>query len=136
AAVTGGVVISEELGYDLKTTTLEQLGSARQVKVDKENTIIVEGQGDKKEVEDRVNQIKRQIPETDSEYDREKLQERLAKLAGGVAVDKVGAATETEMKERKYRIEDALNATRAAVDEGVVSGGGTAYITAIEALEK
>ncbi|WP_303862586.1 chaperonin GroEL [Alkalibaculum bacchi] len=135
AALTGGQVISDELGFDLKSATLEQLGRARQVKVDKENTIIVEGQGNKDDVEDRINQIKRQIPETDSDYDREKLQERLAKLSGGVAVIKVGAATETEMKESKYRIEDALNATRAAVEEGVVSGGGTAFIGTISKVE-
>ncbi|QSX08029.1 chaperonin GroEL [Alkalibacter rhizosphaerae] len=135
AAVTGAEVISEEVGLDLKSVTIEQLGRARQVKVDKENTIIVEGEGNKQSVEDRISQIRKQIPETDSEYDREKLQERLAKLAGGVAVIKVGAATETELKEAKYRIEDALNATRAAVEEGVVSGGGTAYINTVHSLE-
>jgi chaperonin GroEL len=135
AAVTGGQVISEEVGLDLKSVTIDQLGRARQVKVSKENTIIVEGEGNKQGVADRISQIRKQIPETDSEYDREKLQERLAKLAGGVAVIKVGAATETELKEAKYRIEDALNATRAAVEEGVVSGGGTAYINTIKSLE-
>ncbi|WP_373482028.1 chaperonin GroEL [Acetobacterium sp.] len=135
AALTGGEVISDELGLELKTTTIEQLGRARQVKVDKEDTIIVEGSGNKDAVEERIRQIKAQIPETSSEYDKEKLQERLAKLSGGVAVIQVGAATETELKEIKYRIEDALNATRAAVEEGVVSGGGTAYINAIPKLD-
>ena len=135
AALTGGEVISDELGLDLKTTTIEQLGRARQVKVDKEDTIIVEGSGNKDAVEERIRQIKAQIPETSSEYDKEKLQERLAKLSGGVAVIQVGAATETELKEIKYRIEDALNATRAAVEEGVVSGGGTAYINAIPKVD-
>jgi chaperonin GroEL len=120
----------------LKSVTIEQLGRARQVKIDKENTIIVEGAGSKEAVDERVRQIKAQIPETSSEYDKEKLQERLAKLSGGVAVIQVGAATETEMKEIKYRIEDALNATRAAVEEGVVSGGGTAYINAIPKLDE
>lgn len=134
-AVTGAQVISEEVGLDLKSVTIDMLGKARQVKVDKENTIIVEGEGNRQAVEDRISQIRKQIPATDSEYDREKLQERLAKLAGGVAVIKVGAATETEMKEAKYRIEDALNATRAAVEEGVVSGGGTAYINTVHSLE-
>lgn len=135
AAVTGAQVISEEVGLDLKSVTVEQLGRARQIKVDKENTIIVEGEGNKDAVEERISQIRKQIPATDSEYDKEKLQERLAKLAGGVAVIKVGAATETELKEAKYRIEDALNATRAAVEEGVVSGGGTAYISTIHSVE-
>lgn len=135
ATLTGGEVISDELGLELKSVTLEQLGRARQIKVDKENTIIVEGEGNKEAIDERIRQIKAQIPETSSDYDREKLQERLAKLAGGVAVIQVGAATETELKERKYRIEDALNATRAAVEEGVVSGGGTAYINAITAVE-
>ncbi|MEA4806447.1 chaperonin GroEL [Acetobacterium wieringae] len=135
AALTGGEVISDELGLELKTTTIEQLGRARQVKVDKEDTIIVEGSGNKEAVEERIRQIKAQIPETSSEYDKEKLQERLAKLSGGVAVIQVGAATETELKEIKYRIEDALNATRAAVEEGVVSGGGTAYINAIPKVD-
>jgi len=136
AALTGAQVISEELGLDLKDVNLEQLGRARQVKVDKENTIIVEGEGSKDAVNERIVQIRKQLAETESEYDKEKLQERLAKLAGGVAVIKVGAATETEMKERKYRIEDALNATRAAVEEGVVSGGGTAYLSAAKSLDE
>jgi len=136
ATLTGGEVISDELGLDLKTVTIEQLGKARQIKVDKENTIIVEGEGNKQAIDERIRQIKAQIPETDSDYDREKLQERLAKLAGGVAVIQVGAASETELKERKYRIEDALNATRAAVEEGVVSGGGTAYINAIAKVDE
>ena len=136
ATLTGGEVISDELGLELKSVTIEQLGRARQVKIDKENTIIVEGAGSKETVDERVRQIKAQIPETSSEYDKEKLQERLAKLSGGVAVIQVGAATETEMKEIKYRIEDALNATRAAVEEGVVSGGGTAYINAIPKLDE
>ncbi|WP_188883514.1 chaperonin GroEL, partial [Alicyclobacillus cellulosilyticus] len=136
AILTGGQVISEELGLELKNTTLQQLGRARQVRVEKENTIIVDGYGDKKEIEARIAQIKMQIEETTSDFDREKLQERLAKLAGGVAVIKVGAATETELKERKLRIEDALNATRAAVEEGIVSGGGTALVNVIPALDK
>jgi chaperonin GroEL len=136
ATLTGGEVISDELGLELKSVTIEQLGHARQVKIDKENTIIVEGAGSKEAVDERVRQIKAQIPETSSEYDKEKLQERLAKLSGGVAVIQVGAATETEMKEIKYRIEDALNATRAAVEEGVVSGGGTAYINAIPKVDE
>ena len=136
AVLTGGTVISEDLGLDLKTVQLDQLGRARQVKVDKENTIIVEGAGDSKAIEDRVAQIKTQILNTTSEFDKEKLQERLAKLAGGVAVIKVGAATETELKEKKYRIEDALAATRAAVEEGIVAGGGVVYVNAIPAVEK
>ncbi|MBQ3335424.1 MAG: chaperonin GroEL [Eubacteriaceae bacterium] len=136
AVLTGGQVISEEVGLDLKETTIDQLGRCRQVKVDKENTIIVDGQGDKDAVADRVAQIKGQIPETTSDYDKEKLQERLAKLAGGVAVIQVGAATEVELKELKYRIEDALNATRAAVEEGVVPGGGTAFINATKKLDE
>ncbi|MCT8976320.1 chaperonin GroEL [Clostridium sp. CX1] len=131
AILTGGEVISEELGRELKETTLEMLGRAESVKVSKENTVIVNGRGDKNEIHNRVAQIKRQIEETTSEFDREKLQERLAKLAGGVAVIKVGAATETELKERKLRIEDALAATKAAVEEGIVAGGGTAYVNAI-----
>lgn len=131
AILTGGEVISEELGKDLKETTIEMLGRAESVKVSKENTTIVNGRGDKNEIHNRVAQIKRQIEDTTSEFDREKLQERLAKLAGGVAVIKVGAATETELKERKLRIEDALAATKAAVEEGIVAGGGTAYINAI-----
>ncbi|AJY73919.1 chaperonin GroEL [Paenibacillus beijingensis] len=128
AALTGGQVITEELGLDLKSTTPEQLGSARQVRVTKENTIIVDGKGNPADIQSRVTQIRSQLEETTSDFDREKLQERLAKLAGGVAVIKVGAATETELKERKLRIEDALNSTRAAVEEGIVSGGGTALV--------
>ncbi|MBD2843676.1 chaperonin GroEL [Paenibacillus sp. IB182496] len=134
AALTGGQVITEELGLDLKSTTLEQLGSARQIRVTKENTIVVDGSGDSADIVARVNQIKAQLEETTSEFDREKLQERLAKLAGGVAVIKVGAATETELKERKLRIEDALNSTRAAVEEGIVSGGGTALVNVYKAV--
>ncbi len=134
AALTGGQVITEELGLELKSTAIDQLGTARQVRVNKENTIVVDGAGDKKDIQARVNQIKAQIEETTSDFDREKLQERLAKLAGGVAVIKVGAATETELKERKLRIEDALNATRAAVEEGIVSGGGTALVNVFEAV--
>jgi chaperonin GroEL len=134
AALTGGQVITEELGLDLKSATLDQLGRARQVKVSKENTIIVDGAGDPKDIQARIQQIKAQLEETTSDFDREKLQERLAKLSGGVAVIKVGAATETEMKERKLRIEDALNATRAAVEEGIVSGGGTALVNVYNAV--
>ena len=134
ATLTGGQVITEELGLELKSTTLEQLGRARQVRVSKENTIIVDGYGNKSDIEARIKQIKVQIEETTSEFDKEKLQERLAKLSGGVAVIKVGAATETEMKERKLRIEDALNATRAAVEEGIVSGGGTALVNIYDAV--
>ncbi|MDQ0190046.1 chaperonin GroEL [Alicyclobacillus cycloheptanicus] len=134
--LTGGQTISEELGLELKNTTLEQLGRARQVRVSKENTIIVDGFGDKAEIEARIKQIKAQIEDTTSDFDREKLQERLAKLAGGVAVIKVGAATETELKEKKLRIEDALNATRAGVEEGIVAGGGTALVNALAALDK
>ena len=130
AILTGGQVISEELGLDLKEANLEMCGRAKSVKVQKENTIIVDGVGDKAKIEARIAQIKKQIEETTSEFDKEKLQERLAKLAGGVAVIRVGAATETEMKEAKLRMEDALNATRAAVEEGIVSGGGSAYIHA------
>ncbi len=136
AILTGGEVISEEIGLELKDTTVEQLGRARQVKVQKENTIIVDGMGDKAEIANRVSNIRAQIEETTSEFDKEKLMERLAKLAGGVAVIKVGAATEIEMKEKKLRIEDALSATRAAVEEGLVAGGGTAYVDAIPAVEK
>ena len=136
AILTGGQVISEELGYELKSATVNMLGRARQVKVTKENTTIVDGSGDKQAIKDRVSQIRAQIAVTTSDYDKEKLQERLAKLAGGVAVIKVGAATETEMKEKKLRIEDALNATRAAVEEGIVAGGGTAYVNAVPAVEK
>ena len=134
AILTGGQVISEELGLTLKDATVDMLGRARQVKVTKENTIIVDGMGDKQAIADRVAQIRAQISNTTSEYDREKLQERLAKMAGGVAVIKVGAATETEMKEKKLRIEDALNATRAAVEEGVVAGGGTIFVNIIPAV--
>ncbi len=136
AILTGGQVISEELGYELKTADLSMLGRARQVKVTKENTVIVDGAGDSQAIKDRVAQIRSQIGVTTSDYDREKLQERLAKMAGGVAVIKVGAATETEMKEKKLRIEDALNATKAAVEEGIVSGGGTVFVNAIPAVEK
>ena len=132
AILTGGTVISDELGLDLKDATMEQLGRAKSVKVQKENTIIVDGLGDKKEIADRVAQIKGQIEETKSDFDREKLQERLAKLAGGVAVIHVGAATETEMKEAKLRMEDALAATKAAVEEGIIAGGGSAYVHAAE----
>ena len=135
ATLTGGQVISEELGLTLKDTTVDMLGRARQIKVTKENTIIVDGMGDPQAIKDRVAQIRAQINITTSEYDKEKLQERLAKMAGGVAVIKVGAATETEMKEKKLRIEDALNATRAAVEEGVVAGGGTAYVVASKAAQ-
>ncbi|WP_432407306.1 chaperonin GroEL [Wukongibacter sp. M2B1] len=135
AIVTGGQVISEELGLDLKTVTLDMLGTAKSVKIDKENTTIIDGAGETSAIEDRIRQIRSQIEETSSDFDREKLQERLAKLSGGVAVIEVGAATETEMKERKLRIEDALNATRAAVEEGIVAGGGTVLINAIPAVE-
>ena len=134
AILTGGQVISEELGLTLKDATVDMLGRARQVKVTKENTIIVDGMGDKQAIADRVAQIRAQIGNTTSEYDREKLQERLAKMAGGVAVIKVGAATETEMKEKKLRIEDALNATKAAVEEGIVAGGGTIFVNIIPAV--
>ena len=134
AILTKGQVISEELGLDLKETTLEQLGRAKQVKIQKENTIIVDGAGETSSIKDRVRQIKAQIEETTSDFDKEKLQERLAKLSGGVAVIKVGAATETELKERKHRIEDALSATRAAVEEGIVPGGGTALANTIAAV--
>lgn len=136
AILTGGTVISEELGRELKDTKLEMLGRAESVKVTKENTTIVNGRGSKNEIHERVGQIRTQIEETTSDFDREKLQERLAKLAGGVAVIKVGAATETELKERKLRIEDALAATKAAVEEGIVAGGGTAYINAIPEIAK
>ena len=136
AILTGGEVISEELGMDLKETTLDQLGRAKSVKVQKENTVIVDGMGDKAAIADRVAQIKGQIEETTSDFDKEKLQERLAKLAGGVAVIRVGAATETEMKEAKLRMEDALNATRAAVEEGIIAGGGSAYIHAAKEVAK
>ena len=136
AILTGGTVISEEVGYDLKEATLDMLGTAATVKVDKENTVIVDGAGDAKEIEARVHQIKVQAEESTSDFDKENLQERLAKLSGGVAVIKVGAATETELKERKLRIEDALNATKAAVEEGIVSGGGVALANAIPAVAK
>ena len=136
AVLTGGTVISEELGLDLKDTTMDQLGRAKSVKVQKENTIIVDGCGNKDEISARVNQIRGQLETTTSEFDREKLQERLAKLAGGVAVIRVGAATETEMKENKLRMEDALNATRAAVEEGIIAGGGSAYIHASKEVAK
>ncbi len=136
AILTGGEVITSDLGLELKDTQIEQLGRARQVKVQKENTIIVDGAGDKQQIADRVGQIKAQINETKSEYDKEGLQERLAKMAGGVAVIEVGAATETEMKDKKLRIEDALSATKAAVEEGIVAGGGTALINVAPAVEK
>ena len=136
AILTGGEVISSEIGLELKDTTLDQLGRARQIKVNKETTIVVGGAGDSDEIRARINQIKVAIEETSSDFDREKLQERLAKLSGGVAVIKVGAATEAEMKEKKLRIEDALNATRAAVEEGIVAGGGTAYLNVISEVEK
>lgn len=135
AALTGGQVISEELGYDLKEATLDMLGTANTVKVNKENTVIVDGAGNPADIQARITQIKAQIEETTSDFDREKLQERLAKLSGGVAVIQVGAATETELKERKLRIEDALNATRAAVEEGIVAGGGVALINTIPAVK-
>jgi chaperonin GroEL len=134
AILTGGQVISSELGMELKEATMDMLGRAKSVKVQKENTVIVDGAGEKAAIEARVNQIRSQIEETTSEFDKEKLQERLAKLAGGVAVIRVGAATETEMKESKLRMEDALNATRAAVEEGIISGGGSAYIHASKAV--
>ena len=136
AILTGGQGISSEIGLELKDTTLEQLGHAKSVKVGKEKTVIVDGEGDKKDIADRVAQIKKEIADTKSDFDKEKLQERLAKLAGGVAVIRVGAATETEMKEEKYRMEDALNATRAAVEEGVIFGGGSAYIHSIKKVEE
>ena len=136
AILTGGQVISEELGLELKDTTLDMLGRAKSIKVQKENTVIVDGEGDKVPIEARISQIRAQIEETTSEFDKEKLQERLAKLAGGVAVIRVGAATETEMKESKLRMEDALNATRAAVEEGIIAGGGSAYIHASKEVAK
>ena len=136
AILTNGTVISDELGLELKDVTMEQLGRAKSVKVEKENTVIVDGMGDKEEIAARVAQIKHQIAETTSDFDEEKLQERLAKLAGGVAVIRVGAATETEMKEAKLRMEDALNATRAAVEEGIIAGGGSAYIHASKEVAK
>ena len=136
AILTGGTVISSELGYELKDTTMDMLGRAKSVKVQKENTVIVDGEGDKEALQSRIAQIKKQIEETTSDFDREKLQERLAKLAGGVAVIRVGAATETEMKEAKLRMEDALAATRAAVEEGIIEGGGSAYIHAAKEVAK
>ena len=136
AILTGGQVISEELGLDLKETTMDQLGRAKSVKVQKENTVIVDGEGNKEAIQARIAQIKKQIEETTSDFDKEKLQERLAKLAGGVAVIRVGAATETEMKEAKLCMEDALNATRAAAEEGIIAGGGSAYIHASKEVEK
>ena len=136
AILTGGTVISDELGYDLKEVTIEQLGRAKSVKVEKENTVIVDGEGEKAAIDARIAQIQSQIEETSSEFDKEKLQERLAKLAGGVAVIRVGAATETEMKERKLRMEDGLAATRAAVEEGIIAGGGSAYIHASKEVQK
>jgi chaperonin GroEL len=134
AILTGGTVISEDLGIKLENVTIDMLGKAKRVTISKENTTIVDGGGKKKEIEGRINQIRKQIEETTSDYDREKLQERLAKLAGGVAVIHVGAATETEMKEKKARVEDALHATRAAVEEGVVPGGGVALLRALKGL--
>ena len=136
AILTGGQVISEDLGYDLKDVTIDMLGKARRVKVDKENTVIIDGEGSQSAIKDRINQIKVQLEESDSEFDKEKYQERLAKLSGGVAVIKVGAATETELKERKSRIEDALAATKAAVEEGIVPGGGTVLVDSIPAVAK
>ncbi|MEQ2455895.1 chaperonin GroEL [Flavonifractor hominis] len=136
AVLTGGTVVTSDMGYELKEATMDMLGRARQVKVSKENTIIVDGAGSSEAIKNRTNQIRSQIETTTSDYDREKLQERLAKMAGGVAIIRVGAATEVEMKEKKLRIEDALNATRAAVEEGIVAGGGTAYVNAVPAVEK
>jgi chaperonin GroEL len=136
AVLTGGNVISEDLGINLENVTLNDLGRAKRITIDKENTTVVEGAGAAEEIEGRVNQIRTQVEETTSDYDREKLQERLAKLVGGVAVIRVGAATEAEMKEKKARVEDALNATRAAVEEGIVPGGGLAYIRSLPALDK
>jgi len=136
AILTGGKLISEEMGYKLENTTVEDLGRAKRISIDKDNTTIIDGAGDRKALEGRVKQIRAQVEETTSDYDREKLQERLAKLVGGVAVIKVGAATETEMKEKKARVEDALNATRAAVEEGIVPGGGVAYLRTLPLLDK
>jgi chaperonin GroEL len=136
AILTGGQVVSEELGIKLDSISLKDLGSAKRVSIDKDNTTIVDGAGDKKDIEGRVKQIRTQIEETTSDYDREKLQERLAKLVGGVAVINVGAATETEMKEKKARVEDALNATKAAVEEGIIPGGGVAFIRSLERLNE
>ena len=135
AILTGGAVVSDEIGLELKDVTIEQLGRAKAVKVQKENTVIVDGEGEKQAIADRVAQIKTQIAETKSDFDREKLQERLAKLAGGVAVIRVGAPTEVEMKEKKLRMEDALNATRAAVEEGIIAGGGSSYVHAAKELD-
>jgi chaperonin GroEL len=136
AVLTGGKVISEDMGMKLENATLQDLGRARKLSIDKDNTTIIDGAGSRAELEGRVKQIRAQIDETTSDYDREKLQERLAKLVGGVALIRVGAATETEMKEKKARVEDALNATRAAVEEGIVPGGGVAYIRTLPVLEK
>jgi len=136
AILTGGQVVSEDLGIKLENITLDDLGTAKRITIDKDNTTIVDGGGDRKSLEGRVKQLRVQIEETTSDYDREKLQERLAKMIGGVAVINVGAATETEMKEKKDRVEDALNATRAAVEEGIVPGGGVAYLRAMKALDK
>jgi chaperonin GroEL len=136
AVLTGGRCLTEDLGIKLENLTLEDLGRAKRITIDKENTTIIEGEGSTKDIQGRINQIRRQIEETTSDYDREKLQERLAKLAGGVAVINVGAATETEMKEKKARVEDALHATRAAVEEGIVAGGGVAYLRTQKALDK
>ena len=136
AILTGGKMISEEMGCKLENTKIEDLGRAKQITIDKDNTTIIDGAGTRAALEGRVKQIRAQIEETTSDYDREKLQERLAKLVGGVAVIKVGAATETEMKEKKARVEDALNATRAAVEEGIVPGGGVAYLRTLPALDK
>ena len=135
AILTGGQVVSEDLGLEMKSVDIDMLGNARQVRISKDETVIVDGAGSKEDIEKRINQIRSQIEETTSDFDREKLQERLAKLAGGVAVIEVGAATETEMKEKKLRIEDALSATRAAVEEGIVPGGGVAYLNATAALD-
>jgi chaperonin GroEL len=136
AILTGGQVISEDLGIKLENVTVDMLGTAKKVSITKDDTTIVDGSGKKKDIESRVSQIRRQIEETSSDYDKEKLQERLAKLAGGVAVIKVGGATEVEVKERKDRVDDALNATRAAVEQGIVPGGGTALLLATKALDK
>ena len=135
AILTGGEVITEEMGLKLENTQLSQLGHARRVVVSKDTTTIIDGAGEKAAIEGRINQIRSEIENTDSDFDREKLQERLAKLAGGVAVVKVGAATETEMKEKKHRVEDALQATRAALEEGIVPGGGVALLNAVEAID-
>jgi chaperonin GroEL len=136
AVLTGGQVVSEDLGIKLENVTIDMLGTAKRVSIDKDNTTVINGAGKKKDIEGRVNQIRAQIEETSSDYDREKLQERLAKLAGGVAVIRVGGATEIEVKERKDRVEDAMNSTRAAVEEGIVAGGGTALMKSVKALDK